>query len=276
MPKSNAMLKNRTHVYLHPVLPGMSMLQAAYVKQQFAKHRHETYSIGVIVSGVNRFMHRGSHHYATSGTLCVVNPDEVHTGETCTEQGWQYFNISPSAQLFMDAQLALGIPQSSVYFPTSVIDDKHAAKALHSLALNIGQAAGALAVEQCWLELCQLLFARHVELTKEPNNRAVMPRIISKAREVLDSNLNTNLSLTELAKICDVSPFHLARSFTTHVGIPPHAYHVQKRIEYAKTLIQQGVALVEAASKAGFADQAHLTRHFRRHLGAVPGQFKMK
>jgi len=268
--------KNAIQVFTHEIMPGLAVIRAAYVQQRFPKHWHETYSLGVILSGVNRFMHRGSYQYATINTLFMVNPGEVHTGETCTENGWEYLNILPTPDLLAKTQHAMDMPVKSVYFPTPVIADKPAVNALQRFALAVVQALPAMEVEQKWFTLCENLFSRHAEKNRELK-ALPLPHAISQAREVLDSHISDNLSLSALAKICAVSPFHLARSFTHYVGVPPHAYHLQKRIAHAKTLIQRGDhPLAEVAVATGFADQAHMTRLFRRYHGATPGQFQIK
>lgn len=270
------MTKNRAQVFSHPALPGSAVLDAAFVRHHFPKHCHQTFSIGVIQSGVNCFVHRGARQYASVDQLCIVNPDELHTGETVTEDGWNYLNIFPSEAMLADAREALALKPGAVHFPASVMNDAQAAGALRRFAVAVGSGAPALEVEQRWLAVCALLFARHTETRSTPHERIVLPRRIAIARDALDGSLADNLSLRALAELCDVSPYHLARSFTQHVGLPPHAYHLQKRIEYAKTLIQQGLDLASTAAAAGFADQAHLTRHFRRHMGVTPGQFSVR
>jgi AraC-like DNA-binding protein len=274
--KNESRLKNKTDIYMHQALPGMAVLQASFMQQQFSKHWHETFSIGVILSGVNRFWHRGTYQYASRGNICIVNPEEVHTGETIIEKGWSYLNIFPSQELFVSAQSSLELPTKTIYFPSSVINDIQSAKALQDLAIAIKQSALTMEVEQLWLIACQMLFARHIESTKEPKTILLLPRQVRLAREILDSNLNENFSLSQLAEICKVSPFHLARGFASHLGLPPHAYRLQRKIEHAKALIQKGETIAQAATAAGFVDQAHLSRHFRKHLGVPPGQFRVR
>jgi AraC-like DNA-binding protein len=70
--------------------------------------------------------------------------------------------------------------------------------------------------------------------------------------------------------------FQLARAFAKHVGLPPHAYHLQRRIERARAMLLSGTSAAEAAALTGFSDQAHLTRHFRRHFGITPGRLGLR
>jgi AraC-like DNA-binding protein len=170
----------------------------------------------------------------------------------------------------------LELKTASIYFPSSVINDIQSAKALRNLALAIMQSKSVMEVEERWFDVCQILFARHVDVTKEPKKWSILPHRIKLAREILDCNLTDNLSLSSLADSCNISPFHLTRSFSAHFGLPPHAYHLQKRVEHAKTLIRKGETLANVATATGFADQAHMARHFRKYLGAPPGQFGVK
>ena len=76
-----------------------------------------------------------------------------------------------------------------------------------------------------------------------------------------------------LAAAAGLSPYYFIRVFRQAVGLTPHAYLVQLRVETAKRLLDRGQPVVEAALAAGFADQSHLTRHFKRIVGVTPGQY---
>ncbi|QDL54711.1 helix-turn-helix domain-containing protein [Rhodoferax aquaticus] len=263
----------RVAVHAHPQLPGLALVDAHFVEQHFPKHSHDGYSIGVVRSGVNAFWHRGGQQHAIAGSLCIVNPGEVHTGDTVTPQGWSYFNLLVPELLLQTSRATLDLPAQTLHFGQSVVADAQAATAL----LVLGQAMLAkdspLAVEQHWLELCGVLLSRHVSERAALAPVSRMPRQVARAREVLDADLLGQRSLSELAALCHVSPFHLVRSFSAHVGLPPHAYQLQKRLEQAKARVQQGEALASIAAATGFADQAHMSRHFQRQWGVPPGQF---
>ena len=71
----------------------------------------------------------------------------------------------------------------------------------------------------------------------------------------------------------DRSVPHLARSFTRRFGVSPHAYVIGRRIDLARGLLLQGARPADVATMAGFYDQAHLTRHFKRHTSATPAAY---
>jgi transcriptional regulator GlxA family with amidase domain len=66
----------------------------------------------------------------------------------------------------------------------------------------------------------------------------------------------------------------LLRSFRAEVGMPPYAWLAQHRVARARGLLEQGHSPAEAAVLTGFADQAHLTRWFRRVVGVTPGAYR--
>jgi AraC-like DNA-binding protein len=96
---------------------------------------------------------------------------------------------------------------------------------------------------------------------------------VKRVREHLTESYAENVSLRQLARLVQLSPFHLSRVFCQQVGMPPHAYQTQVRVARAKTLIRQGHSISQVATLTGFADQSHLTRHFKRLVLLTPGQY---
>ncbi|TPW64836.1 helix-turn-helix transcriptional regulator, partial [Schumannella sp. 10F1B-5-1] len=77
----------------------------------------------------------------------------------------------------------------------------------------------------------------------------------------------------EAARLLGTHPSHLVRVFSRSYGIPPHRYLTALRVDRARQLLRAGLPAAEVAARAGFHDQAHMSRHFRRVLGAAPGTF---
>jgi AraC family transcriptional regulator len=92
--------------------------------------------------------------------------------------------------------------------------------------------------------------------------------------DYIDEHLHQDLTLTEIAAIAQISPYHFLRLFKQSMGITPHQYILQSRINKAKYLLQHSkLSIAEIAVRAGFCDQSHLTRYFKRMLGVTPKQF---
>ncbi len=94
---------------------------------------------------------------------------------------------------------------------------------------------------------------------------------VKRVKDCLESRYVETLTLEELARIANLSPFHLLRVFRKEVGLPPHAYQTRLRLNRAKALLEQGATIGEAALSSGFFDQSHFTNHFRKVFGYTPG-----
>ena len=87
----------------------------------------------------------------------------------------------------------------------------------------------------------------------------------------IHDNLDHHLTLAELSFVADMSTYHFARTFKHVIGVAPHQYILNARIERAKSLLLQGnLSIAEVASKVGFFDQSHFTRYFKRLVGVTP------
>jgi AraC-like DNA-binding protein len=113
----------------------------------------------------------------------------------------------------------------------------------------------------------------HLPLSVDPptNRGGLAPARANRICEYIDSHLQENIALKVLAEIAQLSVHHFARAFHQSLGIPPHNYIVQRRVEHAQQLLRNtDLPLSEIAIAAGFADQSHLARHFRTIIGVSP------
>jgi AraC family transcriptional regulator len=93
--------------------------------------------------------------------------------------------------------------------------------------------------------------------------------------DYVEENLAKGLTLEEISAVAHMSPFHFSRLFKASTGLSPHRYVVVRRVERAKELLAKtALPLHEVARLAGFTDQSHLAKHFRRHLGVTPSRFR--
>jgi AraC family transcriptional regulator len=108
-------------------------------------------------------------------------------------------------------------------------------------------------------------------------NSALQPRAVSDVLAFIHANYARELPLTDMAEAVRVSPFHLARLFKRSLGVSPHQYLIQVRVNSARWLLSAGSgerSLADVAAAVGFADQSHLTRHFKRMTGVTPRQYR--
>jgi AraC family transcriptional regulator len=97
----------------------------------------------------------------------------------------------------------------------------------------------------------------------------------ARATDILHENLDGTVRLTDLARECQLSVSHFARSFKASFGVTCHQWLTERRIERAKELLAlTNSPLADVASHSGFSDQAAFTRTFHRRVGVTPGQWR--
>lgn len=258
-----------------PALANMEVLKATYVHHAFSRHTHEGYAIGVIEQGVEAFDYLGSGHQAPAGSLVIIHPGEVHTGQAAVAEGWQYRMTYPSVDLMQQAVAELGRPIAEVpFFPHPVIRDRAIVSQFRQLHQALELSTSPLERESRLLWFLAHLIDRHSERRSPLPALSSQPTAVRATQAYLQQHYPDAITLPDLAAAVDLSPLKLLRLCRQTWGLPPHRYLIQIRIERAKDLIAEGWALAEAAAATGFADQSHLNRHFKRLVGVTPGQYQ--
>lgn len=264
-------------VYWRPAeTPGLELMRATFRRQNFAPHFHPCYAFGVIESGAMAFDYLGRSHVAAAGEINLVVPGEVHDGRAANGPGWTYrmFYLDP-AHLTRAAGEMAGRAQGAPYFPTGVLKDRKAAEALARLHVFFSR-PGPFRLERESRLLCVLagLIRRHATAAPPDAKVGREPGAVKRARELLEARYRDNPSLEELSLAAGLSRYHLLRVFKEQTGLTPHAYLDLARLGRARTLLDQGQGIAQAAAAAGYSDQSHLNRRFKRIFGITPGQYR--
>jgi AraC family transcriptional regulator len=100
-------------------------------------------------------------------------------------------------------------------------------------------------------------------------------RKILQISDYIHTHLDQSIKLADLANIAGMSQFHFSRMFKQSMGISPHQYLLQQRVEQAKQLLKQSkLAIAEIALQCGFNSQSHLSKHFREATGMSPSDYR--
>lgn len=260
------------HYWNHPGLPGVDLLRARFVTHRYSPHIHDEYAIALIEDGVEEFEYAGRTERAGTGAIALVNPGVVHTGQAGTPGGWAYRVLYPSTEVMGRIAADLGAPPGTPYFRELIVDDPAAARLVRAVHRS-GERGDALATSSLFREAAASLL-RYAEYPPEAGGPQPMPSAVRRAREILHESLVDPPALDDLAGAVGAGTFQLARAFRAATGLPPHAYLNQVRVREARRLLDAGLRPAEVAARTGFADQAHLTRHFKRTVGVPPGAYR--
>lgn len=266
--------REQAKFWCDPALSNLELLRAKYITHCFSPHIHEGFAIGVIAEGVEQFTCCGSVYSAPASSIIIINPGEVHTGYAGVETGWSYRMFYPDSTMLQ--QIASEITshkQFLPYFPTPVIEDKQLAKYLNSLHVILENSVIQLERETHFLWTMSQLLVRHSNPKYQLRTIDTEHPAVKRVREYIDAYYTEHISLQQLAKVADLSSFHLIRVFRRQVGLPPHAYLKQVRVKQAKILLRKGESIAQVALATGFVDQSHLTKQFKRIIGVTPKQY---
>jgi len=269
------MAAEKARYWQHAAVPGVDLLRARFLTHRYSRHAHETFTLGLIEAGVEEFEYGGSLLRAGRGAVALLNPEIVHTGQAAGPAGWTYRVLYPAVDVVSAVAAELGWPPGTPSFPETVVYDERSARLL--LAAHVAAERGdRLASSSLLTTALSGLLRGHARPGPKglppPARRA--PGAVAAVRDLLSERLTDPPRLHDLALATGMSPFALLRAFRDETGLPPHAYLNQLRVRLARQLLDGGVAPALVAAEAGFADQAHLTRHFKRVVGVPPGAYQ--
>ncbi|GAB3985029.1 AraC family transcriptional regulator [Actinoallomurus acanthiterrae] len=259
-----------TRARLGPSGPPIDLLTARFDKHVYAPHAHDEFTVGVCVGGVESIDYRGGRIRTGPGSVIVLEPGEMHTGGPATPiTGYAYLAMYADPALFTDGTRG-GLP----HFREPLLADPELAEALRTAHTDIVRCPDPLETECRLPWLLTALAQRHS--TARPANDTVPGAawIARTVRDRLADDLTAPPSLAGLAAELGLSRYQLLRAFRTATGVPPYAWLAQYRVTRARALLESGLRPAEVAALVGFADQAHLTRWFRRVLGVTPAAYR--
>jgi AraC-like DNA-binding protein len=238
---------------------------------------HETFDVCTCLPSVPRaaadWHYRGRGHTTCPGALMMMEPGELHiTKKTHGVGTFRVLMIEP--RVVLDAAHELGMGRAP-HLRLAHCDSPRLYQGFSGFHASLEGSDATTLERQSRFASCLHLLLRYCS-ERPPVDEATrpLPQSVQRARDLILDLHNTNLTLDDLSEAAGISRYHLVRLFSRQVGVPPHRYLVFVRLERARRLLSRGVPAAEAAAEVGFADQSHLTRHFRRRWGVTPSAYQ--
>lgn len=233
----------------------------------FTKHYHDTYTIGLTYKGVlksyNSFETYDSYEYS----IRVNNPGEVHSGKS---KEWSHANFYPTVDLLSNLYEQIFYEKKTPFFQRHIVENKLLFLKLHNFFTAYFTKEDEMFVESLLIEALSELILSNTIYTKEYNKIFEDRKLIKNTYELINDSLDTNFTLDTLASNVNLSKYHFLRLFKKEFGLTPHAFIINQRLNKANRLIQKGVSISQASIEVGFNDQSHYTRNFKKFFGYTP------
>ncbi|HEX6538475.1 MAG TPA: AraC family transcriptional regulator [Candidatus Dormibacteraeota bacterium] len=256
----------------HP-FPGIELLEARLETSAYQTHRHDTYAICLTTSGVQAFDYRGAGHVSVPGQVVILHPDETHDGRPAAGTrgfGYRQVYLAPGRLFDVMEQLHRG-PCSLPSAPHPVVES---AKLARAVASAFAGPLHPLAVDTLLVELAEGLAEVDRSCARGLREMRLDVAALRQARDFLDAAATRVVRSHELEVVTGLSRYETARQFRSMFGTSPYHYLLMRRVERARHLIDASRPLAEVALSVGFADQAHLSRVFKRAVGLTPLQYR--
>ncbi|MCC2607467.1 AraC family ligand binding domain-containing protein [Planctobacterium marinum] len=271
---SLALTKEQAEYRFIPELDNLPLLNAQFKKQCFSRHAHEGYCIGVIEQGAQRFYRSGGNHIASENCIILVNADQIHDGQTATEQGWRYRAIYPLESMFNEVLSQFANQTGSPLFKDPVVSDRDLARQFRTFFSLANTETNSLEIQSIYYQVMSQLVLRHASGIVSPLKAQKDKKAARQICDYIMANLHNSITTEELSQLTGLNPFYLIRVFQKTMGLPPHAWQNQKRLLKATDLLKSGLSATESGIAVGFNDQSHFNRHFVRMWGTTPGRFQ--
>lgn len=258
--------------------PAMPFVEARRVSDgrdvSYARHWHETFSVGIITGGRSTYTNGAHSEVVGTGTLVVMNPGDVHACNPVDGAPWSYLMFHLDVEWMARLQAELRGTGESAFRPyaRAALHAPHLADAGVRLFSRLTDAdSDRLAREVCVIDFVGMLDS---ELDPGTPSGADGGTKAELAARHIDACFAQTLRLDDLCAAAGLSPSYLIRAFKKRYGVAPHEYQTNRRIQFGKARLREGVSIAQAALEAGFADQAHFQRIFKRLTAATPGQYR--
>ncbi|MCA0308018.1 MAG: AraC family transcriptional regulator [Actinobacteria bacterium] len=247
----------------HPDVPGVREALHATFEHAYPVHTHTDWTVLIVDTGAVAYALDRAEHHATRDLITVLPPDVPHDGRPAVP-GQPY----RKRVLYFESDWLPGRCIGAAVDNPS-LRDLRAISILTRVHAALDDPGEAMAAESGVLMLRDALLG-HLGAPASHTRDTPLAR---RLRDLLDERFPDTITIADAATALGVHPSHLVRSFSQAYGIPPHRYLTGRRVDLARHLLLTGHTPAQAATEAGFHDQAHLTRHFRKTLGTTPGTY---
>lgn len=241
------------------------VFHAHFIDHSYPMHTHDAWTLLIVDEGMVRYDLDHHEHGVLTHVVTLLPPHVPHNGGAATAEGFRKRVLYLNTAQVDERLIGMAVDRPVLHDPAL----RNRIARLHTTLSTPGdelEAASRLALVAERLD-------RHLRDRLEPVRYVHDRRIAHRLRDLLDERFVAGITLQEAALRLHAHHTHLVRAFSREFGMAPHQYVTGRRVDLARRLLLQGLPGPDVATSAGFYDQSHLARHFKRVVGTSPGHY---
>lgn len=254
--------------YRLPAMPWAELRVSQQSPHSYRLHMHAEYSLGLVDAGQALFTHPHGPQVIEAGDTIWIEPHVWHACNPAQITHWSYRMLYLQADWLQEQ---LGVP--ALRFGPHALREPLRYQQLSALCQQLQHGPHDV---MAWNEQLLVLLQSAPALFQPcaPQTSLVgTHRAVQHTLQSLHQHPDTAPTIQMLARAEGMSPSSLIRHFKAVTGVTPGSYRLNMRLNGARQLLAQGMALADAAHAMGFSDQAHLQRAFKAHHATTPGRY---
>lgn len=247
---------------------------------EFQPHSHSTFTVTALLAGQMAATIGAGDYELRAGEVALTSANQVHSGRAVNVE-LVSVGVSPLLVNELVAEIGYTRTTGDIVFRSSVVTDQVIARWARAMATELAEeelGLGAM-LESMIRQLVIHLLRTHLTVRKsdliELSRAGPVDRRLRRALEFMHDNYSRGLSLGEVASAAYLSEYHFARLFKEIIGVTPHVYLANLRLERARKLLAETeLAISEVASMVGYHSQSHFTKIFKSITGVTPRGYR--
>jgi AraC-like DNA-binding protein len=225
----------------------------------YKEHLHEELSIGLIEKGSTVVELHGEFHPFSEGDAILIPPYVSHICRPDDIEHWQF------VMMYVDPSYYDGEIQGFVPRKLSGAERKQFIRLLEFFR----KTSADFDLENALVEL--LISCSPAEGESKTNRQE---HILKSIQDYIKTDFRENITLASLESMFHINRFSIIRGFRLLYNTTPSSFQLQRRAAFGKKLLAGGMSILDACSEAGFYDQAHFTREFKKAFGITPFEYR--
>ncbi|AIO70816.1 AraC family transcriptional regulator [Burkholderia oklahomensis] len=259
---------DRNHIRIGSGATGIERVEAHFLDHAFTPHRHDTYAIGITLSGVQTFRYLGETRHCLPGQCHILHPDELHDGRAGTDEGFGYRIVYVDPALVQEALGGRMLP----FVGSPIVQTPAVAEGLAAGIWNLDEEIDNPSRIDIAVAVANLLTTAAAKSDANKISTLAVAEL-THIRDIIASRPHMPISMDALEHVSGLDRWTIARQFRTLFGTSPSRFRTQRQLHLVRRLLMEGESLSTASTDAGFSDQSHMSRHFKSTYGITPGSW---